>query len=229
VGGAVFIHDGGVVVIDKCVFERNRADRGGAIRLRAPSSAYIHNCEFVENEAFDVGAAVSGDNVTGVEMSWCLIRDSLGGGAFGLWYGGIQLYNCTVVGNDGGAFLGEDGGWGGYTLEQTIAAFNDGPAFEDNSELHAYVSCTDMYGNSGGNWTAAPVSGQLYQDGNLQMDPQFCGYGSEDYTLDASSPCAPYSPPNPECGLIGACSVECGGVAVQEWSWSDVKALYDSD
>lgn len=47
-------------------------------------------------------------------------------------------------------------------LENTIVAYNDGPAFENNADLHARLSCCDPYLNTGGNWDTAPVIGRSW-------------------------------------------------------------------
>jgi hypothetical protein len=51
-------------------------------------------------------------------------------------------------------------------------------------------------------------------NGNISLDPRFCDYESRDFHLAADSPCAPFTPPNPECGLIGAWPVGCAATAV---------------
>jgi hypothetical protein len=50
-----------------------------------------------------------------------------------------------------------------------------------------------------------PIADQYGVDGNISEDPLFCAPETEDFTLQDCSPCAPYSPPNEECSLIGAC------------------------
>jgi hypothetical protein len=62
--------------------------------------------------------------------------------------------------------------------------------------------------------------------GNISEDPRFCNLGSEDFTLAEDSPCAPYSPPNEECYLIGAWPVGCDQSAVGSATWGSIKAMY---
>jgi hypothetical protein len=57
-------------------------------------------------------------------------------------------------------------------------------------------------GNWGINWGGS--AGQYGINGNISEDPLFCDPEAGDFTLHGDSPCAPYSAPNPECGLIGA-------------------------
>ncbi len=58
------------------------------------------------------------------------------------------------------------------------------------------------------------------------MDPVFCDATPEDYRLDETSPCAPFSEPDAECDLIGAWPIGCGGTPVTQDSWGGVKALF---
>ena len=47
-----------------------------------------------------------------------------------------------------------------------------------------------------------------------------------DFYIDCNSPCAPFSPPNPECDLIGAWPVGCGGSPAEKTTWGAMKALF---
>jgi hypothetical protein len=70
------------------------------------------------------------------------------------------------------------------------------------------LTCTDIYANLGGNWTGC-IASQLGQDGNFSSNPLFCDATSRDFTIRATSPCAPGNSP-PGCGLIGALPAACG-------------------
>ena len=68
------------------------------------------------------------------------------------------------------------------------------------------VSCCDVFGNDGGDWSGplAPFQGQA---GNLSEDPLFCGLYAGEYTLYGISPCLPE---NNDCAsLIGAWGQGC--------------------
>ena len=73
------------------------------------------------------------------------------------------------------------------------------------------LSCCTIYGNTGGNWGTWCIEDQLGTNGNISLDPLFCDLPGGDLHLLAESPCAPFSEPNPECDLIGAWPVGCGG------------------
>jgi hypothetical protein len=85
--------------------------------------------------------------------------------------------------------------------------------------------CCDIYGNAGGDWVG-PIAGQLGIDGNIWADPLFCDPTNGDFTLQACSPCAPFSPPNPECDLLGAYPVGCAGTPIESLSWGRIKVMF---
>ena len=67
----------------------------------------------------------------------------------------------------------------------------------------ATFSCTDIFGNEGGDWTGS-IADQLGVNGNISLDPLFVNAKHGNFRLKAESPCAPFTPPNEECDLIGA-------------------------
>ena len=87
------------------------------------------------------------------------------------------------------------------------------------------LSCCDLCGNSGGDWVGC-IEDQFGIRGNISEDPLFCGPDNGDLTLQDCSPCAPFSPPNPEGDLIGAWPVGCGGTPTTRSTWGGVKALF---
>jgi hypothetical protein len=65
-------------------------------------------------------------------------------------------------------------------------------------------------------------------NGNISVDPQFCGVPSGgNYFLQSDSPCvAGNHPAGYDCGEIGAMGVGCGVVSVKNKTWGAVKAMY---
>ena len=84
----------------------------------------------------------------------------------------------------------------------------DGEGLYVDSGSSAVITCSDIFGNAGGDWVG-PIAGQLGQDGNICDDPLYCDPTAHDFTLAENSPCAASN--NPDCGLIGAHSVGCAG------------------
>ena len=70
----------------------------------------------------------------------------------------------------------------------------------------ATLSCCDLWGNAGGDWTSR-IASQYGIRGNISADPQFCTPDSVELFVASGSPCAPSA--NPACGLIGAWGVGC--------------------
>jgi hypothetical protein len=94
-------------------------------------------------------------------------------------------------------------------VENTIVAFStQGVGISCAGSGEPELSCSDIYGNAGGDWTGA-IADQYGINGNFAADPLFCNAAQDTLTLNSSSPCAPNNSPN-GCGLVGACPVGCG-------------------
>ena len=74
--------------------------------------------------------------------------------------------------------------------------------------------CCDIYGNPDGDWIGC-IAGQLGQTGNISLDPLFCSPEDGELALAEDSPCAPFTPPNPGCDLIGARPVGCAPMDIR--------------
>lgn len=105
------------------------------------------------------------------------------------------------------------------TLSKTIIAFqNGGVAFDCGNlapEDYPTVSCSDIFGNSGGDYVGC-LSDFEGIAGNLSLDPRFCPADLDRYTLQSGSPCLPFAPENPTCGLIGASVAGCSATDVND-------------
>jgi hypothetical protein len=142
---------------------------------------------------------------------------------------GVTLYECTLAANDatrkarqGGVIY--TGSASAADLNYCIVAFNTaGEAIVCEDGSSSDISCTDIYGNDGGDWTGC-IAGQ--ESGNLSVDPRFCGLLSADYSLCANSLCLP---DHNDCyALMGAHDAGCGDCnsVVESASWGAIKALY---
>ncbi|MFC1573369.1 FlgD immunoglobulin-like domain containing protein [Candidatus Eisenbacteria bacterium] len=186
---------------------------GGGIACIHGSSPLLIQCIIADNAApTGVGGGVL-DSYGTPTFAECTFSgnwsDEAGGGIFCSGSVGY-LENCTLAGNAAQA------GGGLYCeaqavieLTNTIVAFgNEGEAAACDSLSTIVLSCSDLYGNIGGDWVGC-VEDQLGLAGNISEDPLFCGLESGDFHLQDDSPCGPFSPPNPECDLIGAWPVGC--------------------
>jgi predicted outer membrane repeat protein len=181
-GGGLSCWVGGFPTVSDCIFSGNSAVSGGAV---SAGSLTLTNCTFADNSA-DLGGAIRGGNFT--------------------------LINCTFVRNEassqgGAVWIGASNN---FVISNSIIAFslNGGAVYGDESSS-ATLSCCDIYGNAGGDWTGL-IAGQLGINGNINLNPRFCPDGSPDapYTLREDSPCSADN--HPTCSLIGAWSVGCG-------------------
>lgn len=199
--GATFT-DGSQVEIRDCLFEGNvSASSGAALTFWLSGPNTVERCTFVGNTAQSEGAAIWSEKVSET-----------------------YVRNCTFWGNGSphGAVLA---GNYRFVMENCLVAFStEGPGVASHYD-YAELSCCDIYGNAGGDWVGT-IEDQLGINGNICEDPLFCDPAAGDFYLDCSSPCAPFSPPNPECDLIGAWPVGCGGSPAVETTWGAVKALF---
>jgi hypothetical protein len=112
-------------------------------------------------------------------------------------------------------------------LDRTIIAFStQGEALACGSEGAAVLLCCDLFGNSGGDWTAS-IAPQLGTAANLAADPRFCEPAAGILHLWSDSPCLPgRHPQGAGCGTVGALGTACTAVGITPASWGRVKALY---
>jgi hypothetical protein len=126
----------------------------------------------------------------------------------------IVLLASTIVGNAHGLQLSSDLP---ISVERTLIAFNDGAAVDCTTQPQVTLTCSDLCGNPGGDWTG-PIAPQAGIAGNFAADPRFVDATSGDYRLLDISPCAP--------GHAGACG-RIGGLDVGAWATPRLLALTD--
>jgi hypothetical protein len=150
-----------------------------------------------------------------VEIANCVLHGNTAtsqGGGIHLDASAATLRNVTVANNmspEGGALYVSDAA---LTIENSILAFNDGVAIHCSGSADPQLACTDIYGNTLGDWVGS-ISAQLVMSGNLCANPVFCTALPQPYRLDAASPCLPA---NNACGeLMGALGQGCAVVAVE--------------
>lgn len=211
---------GGSIILEGCSLTENDAPLdGGAVRI-IECSAMLDHCWFEENEANGGSAlAIYFGSFAVVEHCTFVSNVASYGGTVDCWGDSSPiLRSCTFYGNygpdRGTAIRCEESSF--PEVERCIISFGDEgePVWCDGTS-GAYLTCCDIYGNEGGDWVGC-IADQLGQDGNISEHPLFCGPEIEDFTIADNSPCAPFTPPNPECDLIGAWPVGCGPASVPE-------------
>ncbi len=208
--------------LTNCTFVGNTAGVSAAVDCTDNSQLHATDCLFSWNEATDHNGIVSLFLVSAGTLERCTFfgnnsRDFV---LYSEKISRTRLTSCTFSGNQADVCVVLAGSTE-VVFENTIIAWNaPGPAVHSVVGA-ANLSCCDLYGNQGGDWTG-DIAGQLGLRGNIALDPQFCNAGAGDLNLHEGSPCAPEH--NPECGLIGAWPVACGATPVRETTWGRLKA-----
>ncbi len=150
--------------------------------------------------------------------------------------GGLALQNCEPSSVSFCTFYKNQAAAGGgiallsdtdLMVNNTIIANSiSGGAAALHETTSMIFSCSDLFGNNGGNWVG-PLADQEGVNGNFRLNPLFCAPLSLDLLLEGTSPCAPGNHPDGvSCGQIGAHPVGCGGVPVRERSWGAIKSMF---
>lgn len=236
-GYGVTVDSTATVLIGSSLFEHNFADTGPGVFGRGTIT--IRNTTFRHNFADDTaaisfwGGALSLDHCVFFNNGTCFAPFP-GGDSSALYARNATLHvsHCTFVRNRNncgrqGSSITIDGGTA--SIDHTIIAFGgqlgppDGAIHCIGAPASLAVTCTDIFGNDGGDWTGC-IAGIDGTNGNISLDPLFCDLAGGDLSVNAASPCAPEH--SGECDLIGALGVGCGPTALESHSWGSIKALY---
>lgn len=200
-GGGIYF-TGGTPEVDDCLIEYSSAPNGGGIY------AYYSTLSITGSEIAGCFATGYGGGIycyhSDAELDYCLLRaDSAGtsGGCLGLYESIPLLLNCTLNGGHGASHGGGIyAGTNSYpVVTNTIVAFSSSGEgiYGAIGFSGATVSCSDVYGNAGGNYGGS-ISNQTGLNGNISSDPLFCDVAAENFGLQGISPCMPG---NNTCGV----------------------------
>ena len=242
-GGAIFCDLGATVTITDCTIQGNEADKGGGICVLNGATAFLSGTTIAGNSADHGGGIYCEDGDVSATDCLLTANDSPEGGAVDLVRSILpgHFEDCTFVGNtsnNGGAFFVHEamlelqrctlygnaalqmgGGirlWfnGNLAAENTIiAGSTDGEAIACYGGTTPMLACCDIHGNAGGDYIGC-IEALAGLEGNISADPLFCDPDDGNFHLLESSPCAPFTFPNPECGLIGAWELGCNPQSV---------------
>jgi hypothetical protein len=209
----------GIGITGGCVVGNLLEDTGGAVLCRWSTSPRFANCIFHHNTSDTKGGAVRCDRCAPSFIDCTFYENSAyNGGALYCWESSPVLERCTIAFNTANVASGLASYYGSNpVLDNCILAFGRiGASVRCLGDYPApLLACCDIYGHPGGDWVEC-IADQFGVDGNICEDPLFCDPENGDFTLAEDSPCAPFSPPNPECDLVGAWPVGCGPTAVSE-------------
>jgi predicted outer membrane repeat protein len=174
------------------IFKDNIAVNGAGLTCFSSSPTVI-GCTFFNNTSELTGGAIRCSDDASPHFIGCTLA-----------------YNdCPQVGS--GVFCENNAS---PIFENCIIAFNgNSESFYCMTGGQPTLTCCDVYGNLGGDWVGC-IEDQIWINGNIWEDPLFCDPGTENYRLEDNSPCAPFSPPNAECDLIGAWPAGCNPSSV---------------
>ena len=200
-------------LIHNCEFTDNWAYKGGAVCFEH-SAIEVQNTEFRNNLADSGGAAILVEDASDFEGCFFNCDTAVGGAVFKRGGASVTTLNgCTLfnTGDVGAVVLQGDAN---VAIERCIVTGTGGSepvilAAGDCPSCVLDVSCTDVWGNQGGNWVGALAPFASIND-NFEADPMFCDSTLDDFALHGLSPCAQANSP---CGaLVGAYDVGCGVV-----------------
>ena len=233
-GGALQAY-GAAPIVAGCTFYANHANHGAGMYVYGGgASPQVLGCLFLENEAAHCTGGLHAEHFASPTLRGCLFVGNISLNSGAALTASIvttaEVSSCTFWGNGTGSqgsavANGEDCQ---TTLENTIiAATQGGPAIVSYPGGSAFtlLTCCDLHGNAGGDWVGE-IADQFGIDGNISEDPLFCGPDVGDFTLAEDSPCAPFTPPNEECDLIGARPIGCGPTDVSKVSWGELKSRF---
>jgi hypothetical protein len=192
-------YGGGIAVtnaspaIRNVTFHSNRADHDGGGLYFSASSSVVDSCIFYDNVAAGSGGAIAMVNSTP-------------------HFGNCTLHHDSAGAVGGGVYVGVGGN---PALTQCIisSAAAGGGIYGGTTAVGATIACCDVFGNAGGEY-AGSISDQTGINGNLSLEPIFCGAASGDFRLHILSPCMSGNHPGGgDCGLIGALGSGCDFVA----------------
>ena len=176
VGGGIGIVDNSVATLRGCIIQGNSTQAsygpGGGVYLEF-ATLDLQDCAITRNTIAGSG--------------------SDGAGIFAFFANGLTMTRTTIAANANNS--GQAGGAGGIavwfaspTIDKTIIAFNNpGAAIVClDAGDNPVVSCSDIYGNQGGNAICGTNGGH-----NFSLDPLFCDLANNNFRLQMTSPCYP--------------------------------------
>jgi predicted outer membrane repeat protein len=228
-GGAILFWE--AIQVENCVFSNNTATDGGAFAVvLGVQDVSVTKCVVLNNVATEDGGGMhcqeGGCNLVMCTFAW----NSAGGCGGAVWAGSsnsvLRSTNCTFVFNsasNGGGICCDE--MSNVIVSSIIAFSTLGEAIFCSYPCDLTLTCCDIYGNAGGDWVGC-IEDQGEVNDNISEDPLFCDPDEYDFTIHSDSPCAPFSPPNEECDLIGAHPVGCPPTAAEHTTWGRIKTFY---
>jgi hypothetical protein len=115
----------------------------------------------------------------------------------------------TIVGYSGSAGIEWVSAGTDTIRNNNIVSYGNGIGVDCLNDNRAAFSCNNVVART----RYRGCTDRTGIDGNISVDPLFCGVEDGDYSLSSNSPCAPGNHPDGhDCGLIGAYEMACSAV-----------------
>ncbi len=233
-GGAVYVDSHCDATFEGCEFRGNSAFFGGAVGVNHYSTAEFFDCQFLDNTG-GRGGAIWGNSTNKTSCLFARNDAEEGGAIWGNGYNDEYSANCTYSGNSapvGGAIYAlPNYGAPVILIDSIIADCLEGEAIWAPAGIPVELSCSDLYGNAGGDWIGTFAS-QVDQDGNFSANPCFCSPDTDEFTICEDSFCLPGHHPWGCDQLVGAFGIGCGEcscsgpVSTDKAYLGSIKAMY---
>lgn len=208
-GGGVYFGDntrqGRPIIKDSVIKDCQAESRGGGLMV-THGSAKIIGCTFIRN-------STTGDN-----------DESQGGGGVccHMIYEMTPIASCTFVGNSSvlnGSAVHSYGALDVYVRTDVIAFSEGAQALTAGGGGYAMIDYNIFYANPGGDYPGEHPD-------NLILDPLFCDFYADDFTVCSNSWCL--AGVNPWGERVGAYDTDCGNCdsPVEDATWGSIKALW---
>jgi len=193
-------------ILRNVMVSNNVAVNGGGIWCYSNSNPLLEDVSLYDNIANKGGGLYCYDNCSPTLNYVTVFNDSAsvhGGGILAESFSNLDMMHCTISHNaspvgGGIALLATSTA----IIDTSIVSFSrNGQAVYCGSGSSAQLYYSDIYGNSGGDWTGsiAPQSGV---NGNHSVDPLYVDGPHGDLNLAETSPCLPEN--NPAFAVVGA-------------------------
>ncbi len=223
-GGGISIQGSAPTITGCEIIGNTTHGSGGGVAFLDASTGLMEDCLIKGNNAaftYSQGAGIA-TSISSPVLRRLVIVDNTASGFYAEG-GGLDLSfapaptieSCTIVGNSTSS-NGFGGGisiqWGADpTIDKCIISGSTTGQGVYCSGSTPVISCSNIYGNSGGDDICGTDGG-----GNFSADPLFCGNEGYEFNLTIGSPCAPGNHPGGICAgeLIGALGSGCDPTAV---------------
>ena len=183
IGGGMFNDGDSSATVTDCEFISNFAAQGGAMYNNGATPT-LTDCVFKDNLAQWEGGAIFNDRISDATIKNCTFQGNTGvygGGIYNDDFSSFELVNCTFYGNRAMHSAGSEGGGVYNSANPSIVLncifWNNTPSqIANDAGATTNVFFSDVQGGYPG-W------------GNIDADPRFRDPGSENFHLQADSPC----------------------------------------